>query len=240
MVRRLVFPLCLAVASADHVAVSHQHGRELISTGCLDCCHRNDCRAGFNGMAGVCCSAATPGCCPLGASCVRCASRLRCTNSRMSTLAHRCSICSADSPPECSRHGRGDGSSAAANAFASVFAGVVVLGLLCCCCAAMILRVKERSQPHAVVGYVGPPGYVQPGAPGGGVYPGGVYPCGRGLVNNRGYCGSGLGVASGFVGGVLVGDVISHHRGGYEYDTHDDGGFDGADAGGDAGFDADM
>ena len=130
-------------------------------------------------MAGVCCSAATPGCCPLGASCVRCASRFRCTNSRVSTLAHRCSICSADSPPECSRHGRGDGSSAAANAFASVFAGVVVLGLLCCCCVAMILRIKEGSQPHAVVGYpVGPPGYVQPGAAGGGVYPGGVYPCG--------------------------------------------------------------
>ena len=47
-------------------------------------------------------------------------------------------------------------------------------------------------------------------------------------------------MASGFVGGMLVGDVISHHRGGYEYDAHDDGGFDGANAGGDAGFDADM
>merc|ERR1712154_333466 len=61
------------------------HIRELSpSQGCIDCCVGHDCTAGFNGLSGICCgSAPAYGCCPMGATCVKCNSHWMCSNSEM-------------------------------------------------------------------------------------------------------------------------------------------------------------
>ena len=61
--------------------ITGEHGRLLLSAGCSQCCNGGNCLQGFNGMPGICCSRATPGCCPMGASCVRCNMRFICSNS---------------------------------------------------------------------------------------------------------------------------------------------------------------
>lgn len=78
------------------------HGRSLVSQGCLDCCFGSNCVAGFNAMPGMCCgSLPNAGCCPMGATCVRCSSHWKCTNSRSVSRASKCSICADDKPTDC-------------------------------------------------------------------------------------------------------------------------------------------
>ena len=61
--------------------ITGEHGRLLLSAGRSQCCNGGNCLQGLNGMPGICCSRATPGCCPMGASCVQCNMRFICSNS---------------------------------------------------------------------------------------------------------------------------------------------------------------
>eukprot|EP00962_Isochrysis_galbana_P029404 scaffold9396_cov100-Isochrysis_galbana.AAC.6 len=86
------------------------HGRELLLTqGCTDCCFAGNCREAFNGLPGVCCSRQTPGCCPIGSQCVKCAMKFVCSTSAYLTKRDRCNMCAqrGDTPVDCmgSEHG---------------------------------------------------------------------------------------------------------------------------------------
>lgn len=98
----------LVVASTENAHPNPSHRRDLSSVGCQNCCTNHDCSLGFsNTSPGVCCGthprSLDAQCCPLGASCVRCGTRFKCTYSRGVTLQGLCTICSDDKPPECYR-----------------------------------------------------------------------------------------------------------------------------------------
>jgi len=134
----LALALCLGLARAGSAAalvtpdtpdqVSGVQGRELLlSQGCEACCFAGDCRAGFNGMPGICCSKQTPGCCPMGAQCIKCATRYVCSNSAHLTKRDRCQMCAerGNTPVDCM--GSSDDTMGAIIFF-------VLLVVLCFCC----------------------------------------------------------------------------------------------------------
>lgn len=244
-----VLLLMLGTATASPTVASFAenattvHGRALISQGCLDCCFGHNCIAGFNGMPGMCCgSLPAAGCCPMGATCVRCNSHFRCTNSRTVTRASKCSICADDRPSDCYAmmngpmyHSTGGGSF-----IGSLFSLVFLVALVCL--VASCFRGATAAEPVVVGVPAGPGG---PGYPGG--YPGGVTVVqpGYGGCYGGGCGGVAGGAAAGFVGGMLVGQALDH-GGGYCGGGYGcGGGYCGGDmgggmmGGGDAGFAAD-
>ena len=105
-----------AEAAADHAP----------SPGCQSCCDKQaesggawaayidataahvqeECSTAFEGIsAGMCCGGHPSdkhlGCCPLGGTCVQCATSWRCSRERVVTGGARCSICAADRPSDC-------------------------------------------------------------------------------------------------------------------------------------------
>eukprot|EP00967_Tisochrysis_lutea_P091536 scaffold131507_cov33-Tisochrysis_lutea.AAC.2 len=95
-------------------------------------------------MPGICCSRQSPGCCPLGAQCVRCAARFVCSNSAFVTKRDRCNMCAqrADTPPDCMGSANG-------SVGAIIFLGLLVV--LCFCCFFMQnnnVRRGGSDRPH--------------------------------------------------------------------------------------------
>ncbi|KAL3895094.1 MAG: hypothetical protein SGPRY_013611, partial [Prymnesium sp.] len=140
---------------------SHRH---LTSQGCLDCCHRNDCRLAYNmASAGVCCGVhprnGLQQCCPLGSSCVRCSNSWKCTYSRAISLQQMCSICSSDMPSECYSHrsyhsGGGDVS----------ILGLILPLLFVCCIIGLCMYQRQGYSDDQVVTAQGTPVYGHRGA----------------------------------------------------------------------------
>mmetsp|Transcript_25013 Transcript_25013/g.79964 ORF Transcript_25013/g.79964 Transcript_25013/m.79964 type:complete len:240 (+) Transcript_25013:54-773(+) len=213
--------------------ITGEHGRLLLSAGCSQCCNGGNCLQGFNGMPGICCSRATPGCCPMGASCVRCNMRFICSNSAYVSKSHRCSMCAAhnDVPAECRSGSMSHGAG-----------GLFLLLLLVLCVGCFCMQQQQQYEARSfygepAVGYP-PPGYQ--GYPGQPVYGQPAVPMYSQPMYGGGFGGPGVGMASGaaagFVGGMVVGEIMSgghHHGGGW-------GGDGGMGGGGDMGFEADM
>lgn len=125
-------PAAVDFAGANASAAT-VHGRSLVSQGCLDCCFGSNCVAGFNGMPGMCCGTLpNAGCCPMGASCVRCASHWRCTNSRMVSRASKCSICADDRPSDCYGMSYGHGSYHGGSSLGSSIMSTIFFVVLIC------------------------------------------------------------------------------------------------------------
>ena len=91
-----------AATDAELPSNASIRGRALASAGCLDCCYGHSCAQGYNGLPGMCCGTVpNVGCCPMGASCVRCNVHYRCSNSAVVSHATKCSVCRDDPPPDC-------------------------------------------------------------------------------------------------------------------------------------------
>lgn len=144
-------PAAVSFAGANASSSEAVHGRSLVSQGCLDCCFGSNCVAGFNGMPGMCCGTLpNAGCCPMGASCVRCASHWKCTNSRMVTRASKCSICADDQPTDCYGMSYGHtsyhhGSSLGSSMMSMIFFVVLICAIGSC-------FYNQRGQPYIVEG----------------------------------------------------------------------------------------
>jgi len=223
-----------------------QHGREMSSPGCVNCCINHDCRLAFMMTSpGVCCgmhpATGAQSCCPFDASCVRCRSKWRCTRSKYITRTTKCQVCGDDRPSDCFyrqpvyHHSSG-----------SSYSFMLMLLLIGFCAIGACAYQRQG-------GFYDEPVIVQQGAPQiTGYTPNGqpIYAQPQVVMAQGGYGGGSVAgaAATGFVGGMLVGEALDAGHGGYggygggyggggyggEY-----GGGGGGFGGGDGGFDAD-
>lgn len=218
--------------------------RALASAGCNSCCMENDCSLAFSqSQPGVCCGSHKTrgqiGCCPMGASCVPCANIWKCTMSRAITQSAMCRICSDDMPPQCMYSHRGYGGYGGYGHHGTSLSSLLFLLILLGCISMMFCSrgmddVVMVQQPQMVMGPNGQPMMVQ-GQPMYGGY-GGGYGYGGGDVAGA--------AATGFVGGMLVGEMMDHGDHGMGYGGYGGGfgggGYGGDMGGGDMGFGADQ
>lgn len=206
----LISLVAVSLAADENVT----RGRELSSAGCNACCYQHDCRVAYMQTSpGVCCgphrATGLSQCCPMGATCVMCATSWRCDTT---ARPNKCTVCANDKPSECYIHSRQGGGMSMALV---LLIGVAVL-------AACFFMAPQ--QPDVV--YAHHPGvYAQPcGQP--------VYGQPQVVYGSGGGYGAGsvaAGAAGGFVGGMLVGEMLDSGHGGYG------GGYGGGGYGGDYG-----
>jgi len=172
-----------------------------------------------------------------------CANIWKCSRSTYVTRTSRCRICSDDMPRECLyvSHGSGYGY----HHSSSMLPGLL---LLLCLCAIMGCLFYGRGYHDDEVVMVQQPGYYGGGVQQGyAVGPNGMPMGGPGGVvvvdHGPGYGGVAAGAATGFVGGMMVGEMMDmgdHGYGGGFGGGYGGGGYGGDMGGGDAGFGADQ
>jgi len=221
-----------------------QHGREMSSPGCQNCCIQHDCRLAYMMTSpGVCCgmhpATGAMSCCPFDSSCVRCRSKWRCTRSKYITRSTKCQVCGDDKPSDCFYRQPVYHHSGGSN-----YSFMLMILLLAFCAMGACAYQRQGG------GFYDEPVMVQQGAPQiTGYTPNGqpIYAQPQVVMAQGGYGGGSVAgaAATGFVGGMLVGEALDAGHGGYgggyggggyggEY-----GGGGGGFGGGDGGFEAD-
>ena len=209
-------------------------------TGCQKrCAPGGDCSAAYKGGAGQCCGNrnGVAFCCPhftQGAKCAACVESYRC----FSTARRPRDICAADGGDL-----RAPGAEIEPNAVASLLIFVMFVASITCACVACARA--RRAQPMVTTVQMQPMGsQPQAGLPVGTAVPVGSVVAGQPVVHHHhhggGYGGGGtvgMGAGMGFLGGMMMGEMIADagHHGGYGGDY---GGGGGDFGGGD--FAADM
>jgi len=230
-------------------------------TPCQECCSPGGtCDLAYKQKPGVCCgmSGGKGMCCPQDARCFHCNSgAYQCyRGSRPS-----CEICAnfGGAPRGSCIGGRGGG--AEPSEFINMLIGLAALGAAAMAVSACIRQrrttplatMQQHPQHQQVELQTAKP--VAPGAlptgtpvatayPAAAAYPAGAYPQPHMYPHHAGYSGGNvaMGAGMGFLGGMMVGEMMSggHHGYGGDYGGGDYGGGGGDFGGGDAGFSADM
>jgi hypothetical protein len=235
-------------------------------TQCQQCCAPGgDCSKAYKGGPGMCCGevAGNSFCCPTRSNDMGAAKCWACNN------AFRCYAGSRPSPNICATEGGTNGINPSSSSRRGMgnegndIVGIIIIivSFLAIAMAVSACARHRRQMPltmtpqgtagmqmQTVVGKPGQPmGAVQPGMPMGTAMPmqGGCYPAAYGGYPHTGYGGGTVAASAGmgFLGGMMVGEMMSDHGHGYGGDYGGGGGGYGGDmGGGDMGgdFSADM